>query len=177
MHPWHDISAFDSEKPEYAQAFIEIPRGSRAKYELDKDSGFMRLDRVLSSAVFYPANYGFFPQTYCDDKDPLDVLLISQVDIMPSCLVPCRIIGVMHMVDGGEMDDKILAVTPGDPAFKHVQDLSDIPQTFLDEIRNFFETYKLLEKKSVEVSGFSNKAKAEEIFEQSLEDYKKLRAL
>jgi inorganic pyrophosphatase len=107
---WHSVE--NHFKGDIVEGIIEIPKGSRAKYELDKDSGLLRLDRVLYSSVYYPANYGFIPKTYCDDKDPLDILVISQIDIVPMCLVSAKIIGVMRMLDQGEADDKIIAVAP-----------------------------------------------------------------
>src|SRR5689334_13245376 len=113
FNPWHSVSV-GKKAPETVNGIIEIPKGSRAKYELDKESGLLKLDRVLYSSVFYPANYGFIPQTYCDDNDPLDILILSQVEIVPLCIVPARVVGVMRMIDGGEADDKIIAVAAGD---------------------------------------------------------------
>ena len=108
-NPWHDVSIGES-APDFVTGIIEIPKNCRAKYELDKESGMLSLDRVLHSSINYPANYGFIPQTYCDDDDPLDILVISQIEIVPMCLVKSKVIGVMRMMDGGEMDDKIIAV-------------------------------------------------------------------
>ena len=113
QNPWHAVS-IGKKIPQFVQAIIEIPKGSKAKYELDKESGLLKLDRVLFSAVHYPANYGFIPQTYCDDKDPLDILVICSVDVEPLCLIEAKVIGVMHMIDGGEIDDKIIAVAAHD---------------------------------------------------------------
>ena len=113
QNPWHAV-AIGKKIPQFVQAIIEIPKGSKAKYELDKESGLLKLDRVLFSAVHYPANYGFIPQTYCDDKDPLDILVICSVDVEPLCLIEAKVIGVMHMIDGGEIDDKIIAVAAHD---------------------------------------------------------------
>ena len=117
---------------------IEIPKNVRAKYELDKESGMLILDRVLFSSINYPANYGFIPRTYCDDDDPLDILVISQIDIVPMCLVDATVIGVMRMKDGDEMDDKIIAVATNDMSFNHVKDISDLPPHWLIELRSFF---------------------------------------
>ncbi len=112
FNPWHHVSPGD-DLPGIVNGIIEIPKGTRAKYELDKESGLLRLDRVLYSSVYYPANYGFIPQSYCDDKDPLDILILSQIDVVPMCIVPAKIIGVMRMLDNGEADDKIIAVAAG----------------------------------------------------------------
>ncbi|MDX9812466.1 MAG: inorganic diphosphatase, partial [Bacteroidales bacterium] len=114
FNPWHCVSPGDK-LPNIVNGVIEIPKGSRAKYELDKESGLLRLDRVLYTSVYYPANYGFIPQTYCGDKDPLDILILSQIEVVPLTIVPAKVIGVMRMLDGGEADDKIIAVAAGDP--------------------------------------------------------------
>ena len=129
MHnPWHEVS-YGAEAPEVVTAIIEISKGSKAKYELDKETGMLRLDRVLFSAVHYPANYGFIPQTYCDNKDPLDILVISQIDVQPLCLVEAKVIGVMRMIDGGEADDKIIAVANNDVSVNYMSDISQLPPT------------------------------------------------
>jgi inorganic pyrophosphatase len=166
---WHSVE--NHFKGDIVEGIIEIPKGSRAKYELDKDSGLLRLDRVLYSSVYYPANYGFIPKTYCDDKDPLDILVISQIDIVPMCLVSAKIIGVMRMLDQGEADDKIIAVANGDPSVNHINDISELPQHFVFELRNFFEDYKKLENKSVVVEDFLDKSLAIEILQSSIELY------
>jgi len=170
-NPWHDV-AFGDNAPGIVNGIIEIPKGSRAKYELDKDSGMLMLDRVLFSSVYYPANYGFIPKTYCDDKDPLDILIISQIDIVPLCIVSAKVIGVMRMIDGGEADDKIIAVAEGDPSVNHINDITELPQHFISELRNFFEDYKKLENKTVVVEEFQSKELAEEIVRKAIEDYK-----
>ncbi len=108
---------------------IEIPKGSRAKYELDKESGLLKLDRVLYSSVYYPANYGFIPKTYCDDNDPLDILILSQIEVVPMCIMDAKVIGVMQMIDGGEADDKIIAVAAHDMSVAHINDISELPRT------------------------------------------------
>ncbi|TBX68695.1 inorganic diphosphatase [Flavobacterium silvisoli] len=169
-NPWHEVE-FGENAPSIVNGIIEIPKGSRAKYELDKESGMLKLDRVLFSSVYYPANYGFIPKTYCDDKDPLDILIISQIDIVPLCLVSAKVIGVMRMIDGGEADDKIIAVAEGDPSVNHINDISELPQHFISEMRNFFEDYKKLEKKTVIVEEFQNKEVAEEIVNKAIADY------
>ena len=124
---------------EYRNGIIEIPKNSRAKYELDKESGMLMLDRVLYSSINYPANYGFIPKTYCDDGDPLDILVLSQIDIVPMCMVEAKVIGVMRMLDGGEMDDKIIAVAANDMSVNHLNDISELPPHSLLELRSFFD--------------------------------------
>lgn len=172
FNPWHNVSPGD-ELPAIVNGIIEIPKGTRAKYELDKESGLLKLDRVLFSSMYYPANYGFIPQTYCDDQDPLDILIISQIDVVPMCIVPAKVIGVMRMLDNGEADDKIIAVSAGDPSVNHINDISELPQHFILELRNFFEDYKKLENKTVKVEDFLGKETAIEILNESFELYKK----
>lgn len=170
FNPWHDVEPQTSVVGE-VHAIIEIPRGSRAKYELDKTSGLIKLDRVLYSAMYYPANYGFIPRSYCDDKDPLDILVLSQVDMVPLCLVTAKVIGVMRMLDGGEADDKLIAVASGDPAVSHLNDISELPSHALSELRAFFEDYKKLENKSVEIEDFLGAKEAQQILLESFELY------
>jgi len=170
-NPWHKISP-GRNVPETVNAIIEIPKNTRAKYELDKETGLLKLDRVIYSSMYYPANYGFIPQTYCDDKDPLDILVLSQIEVVPMCLVEAKVIGVMRMLDGGEMDDKLIAVAIGDMSVGHVGDIDELPVHFLKEMKNFFEDYKKLENKTVEVEDFQDAARAKEILLQSIEDYK-----
>lgn len=170
MNPWHDIS-YGEKAPEIVKGIIEIPKGSRAKYELDKDSGMLMLDRVLFSAVYYPANYGFIPQTYCDDGDPLDILVLCQIDLVPMCMVNAKVIGVMRMLDGGEADDKIIAVAENDRSVSHINDISELPEHFIREMRAFFEDYKKLEHKEVVVEDFQNREVAFEIVEKAIKDY------
>jgi inorganic pyrophosphatase len=173
FNPWHHVSPGD-QIPEFVHAIIEIPKGTRAKYELDKDSGLLKLDRVLYSSVYYPANYGFIPQSYCEDKDPLDILVISQIDVVPLCIVPAKVIGVMRMLDNGEADDKIIAVAAGDPSVSHIKDIGELPQHFISELRHFFEEYKTLEHKAVVVEEFLDKTLAQNILKESLVMYKNL---
>lgn len=170
FNPWHNVSP-GSKLPETVNGIIEIPKGTRAKYELDKESGLLRLDRVLYSSVYYPANYGFIPQSYCDDNDPLDILILSQIDIVPMCIVPAKVIGVMRMLDNGEADDKIIAVAVGDPSVSHINDISELPQHFISELRNFFEDYKKLENKTVVVEEFFDRKTAIEIIQESFKMY------
>lgn len=171
MNPWHDVD-INVEDENIVQAIIEIPKESRSKYELDKDTGLLRLDRVLYSSVYYPTNYGFIPKTYCDDEDPLDILVLSQIKVMPLCIMRAKIIGVMRMVDEGEVDDKIIAVSPDDKSVSHYEDLEELPEHHLKELRAFFEDYKKLEHKNVEVDEFMGREKAIEILNQSIIDYK-----
>jgi len=173
MNPWHDVTVGD-DVPDIVNAIIEIPKNTRAKYELDKESGLLKLDRVLYASMYYPANYGFIPQTYCDDKDPLDILVLSQIAIQPLCLVEAKVIGVMRMVDGDEMDDKIIAVAKNDMSVNHINDVSELPRHFFRELRNFFEDYKKLENKEVVVEEFQKKDVAIEVVNQSIIDYNEL---
>ncbi|WP_420386680.1 inorganic diphosphatase [Roseivirga sp.] len=169
-NPWHKVSVGEN-APEVVNGIIEIPQNTRAKYELDKETGLLKMDRVIYSSMYYPHNYGFIPQTYCDDHDPLDILVLSQISIVPMCLVEAKVIGVMRMLDGGEMDDKIIAVANNDMSVKHFDDISELPAHFIKELRNFFEDYKKLENKTVEVEDFQNAATAKAIIRKSIEDY------
>ena len=171
MNAWHDVEIGD-ESPDIVRSIIEIPKGSRAKYELDKKTGLLRLDRVLYSSFYYPVNYGFIPRTLGDDHDPLDILVISQIDVQPLCIVRAKVIGVMQMVDSGEGDDKILAVAADDKSVNHISEVSQVPEHFYSELRHFFEEYKRLEKKTVLVEDFQGKSKAIEIINQAIENYK-----
>lgn len=172
FHPWHNVNIGEN-APEKVVGIIEIPKNSRAKYELDKESGMLILDRVLYSSINYPANYGFIPKTYCDDDDPLDILVLSQIDIVPMCLVEAKVIGVMRMLDGGEMDDKIIAVAANDMSVNHINEISELPPHLTKELRSFFEDYKKLENKSVVVEEFQGKEVAIEVIKQSIIDYDK----
>lgn len=151
MHLWHDIP-MGAGAPRVVDSIIEIPRGGRVKYELDKASGLLRASRVLYGAVHYPANYGFIPQTWADDGDALDILVLGQEAIHPGALVSCRVIGVMPMLDQGEADEKIIAVQLGDPGFEGVKSLGDLPPFRMNEIMRFFGDYKALEGKEVKVA-------------------------
>ncbi len=145
--------------------------GSNVKYELDKETGMLRVDRVLYSAVFYPANYGFIPQTLAEDDDPLDVLVLCQEAVAPLTLVPARAIGVMTMIDTGKRDHKIVAFATGDPEYQPLQHLSDLPPHRLATLQRFFQDYKLLEQKSVEVDAFLDAAAAVSIIDNALARY------
>ena len=170
FNPWHDVARGD-DAPKVVNGIIEIPKGSKAKYELDKASGLLKLDRVLFSAVHYPAAYGFIPQTYCDDKDPLDILVLCSVDIVPMCLVEAKVIGVMQMIDGDEEDDKIIAVAAHDISVNHFNDIADLPPHTLNEMQRFFEDYKALEHKHVTVERFMGREEAYRIIEDSITLY------
>lgn len=170
-HPWHGVH-YGENAPRVVNAIIEIPQGSRCKYEIDKDSGMLKLDRVIFSSFHYPINYGLIPQTYGGDKDPLDILVITSLPVEPLTLMEAKVIGVMQMIDGGDPDDKIIAVAATDPGVNHYNNIEELPKHFFDELRNFFEEYKKLEKKTVIVEDFGDKAKALAIIEESIEFYK-----
>ena len=170
MNPWHDVSPGD-QVPEIVTAVIEIPRGCIVKYELDKVTGMIRVDRVLFSAVHYPANYGFIPQTYCEDNDPLDILVLGQATVVPLSLMRARPIGLMRMTDHGQPDDKIIAVHVDDPEVSDIYSLEQLQQHKLRELRRFFEDYKQLEGKEVHVHDFLDPAEARAVVRKDLELY------
>ncbi|RZA03184.1 MAG: inorganic diphosphatase [Sphingobacteriaceae bacterium] len=171
QHPWHQVSPGDN-TPEIVNAIIEIPKGSKAKYEIDKESGLLKLDRVLFSSVMYPANYGFIPQTYCDDKDPLDILVLCSTDVYPMSMIEAKVIGVMHMVDNGEQDDKIIAVAKNDMSVNYINDLNELPPHAMTEIVRFFKDYKKLEDKNVTIEHLLGKRYAYKVINEALELYK-----
>ena len=175
MHPWHDCYIDSTLVKKSFPAIIEIPKGSTNKYELDKETGLLRLDRVLYSAVYYPADYGFIPRTFCDDGDPLDVLILSQEPVLPLTIVEGRAIGVMRMRDEKGIDDKIVAVSVHDPAFADYTDQGQLPGHVLREVRRFFEDYKTLENKQVVVEDMQGPAEAVRIIRDALELYRRLR--
>jgi inorganic pyrophosphatase len=175
MHPWHDSYVDDSLVESAFPVVIEVPKGSKNKYELDKETGLLRLDRVLYSAVHYPADYGFIPRTYCDDGDPLDALVLGQEPVQPLTLVEARAIGVVRMRDEKGLDDKIVAVSVRDPAFAEYTDKSQIPAHQLREIRRFFEDYKVLEHKQVVVEEMLGPSDAFKIIREALDMYRQLR--
>lgn len=172
MNPWHDVK-IGEDSPNSVNAIIEIPRGSRNKYELDKDTGLLRLDRVLYSSMYYPHNYGFIPQTLGDDNDPLDIIVLSSLDVVPMCLVEAKVIGVMLMQDHGDNDEKIIAVSQNDMSLNHLEDISQLPAHFNKELKSFFEDYKKLEKKTVVVEDFLGKEEAFRIIGESIDNYNK----
>lgn len=174
MHPWHKVDLGEN-APEVVNAIIEIPKGSKAKYELDKKSGLIKMDRILFSSVQYPANYGFIPQTYCDDNDPLDILVLGQETAVPLCIMRAKPIGVMKMLDQGEADDKVISVHADDPEYGHINSLEELPPHRIKEIRRFFEDYKTLENKIVKVEEFFDRAEALRIIVAACELYAKNR--
>src|SRR5262245_14713115 len=175
MHPWHDCYVDDALIATAFPVVIEIPKGSKNKYELDKETGLLRLDRVLYSAVYYPADYGFIPRTYCDDGDPLDVLVLSQDPVYPLTIVQARAIGVMRMRDEKGIDDKIVAVSVYDPAVADYTEKDQLPAHLLRQVRRFFEDYKVLEQKKVVVEDLLGPSDAISIIRDALELYRKLR--
>jgi len=170
MNPWHDVDP-GADPAALFQAVIEIPRGSKNKYELDKQTGLLKLDRVLYSAVFYPANYGFIPQTYCDDHDPLDVLVLCQEPLVPLCLVLARPLGVIRMSDEKGVDDKIIAVPAKDPEYNHYHDVSELPPHRMRELKQFLLDYKTLEDKQVNVDELRGPEEAGRVIEESIALY------
>jgi inorganic pyrophosphatase len=172
QHPWHEVSVGNN-PPEFVNAIIEIPRGSKAKYEVDKESGLIKLDRVIYASMYYPLNYGFIPQTMGDDHDPLDIVVLTQVSVVPLCLIPSKVIGVMQMIDRGEADDKIIAVAEQDPSVSHLNDVTDLPEYLRAELTHFFENYKTLENKKVVIDQFLSKEKAHNIIEASIDLYRR----
>jgi inorganic pyrophosphatase len=175
MHPWHDSYVDDTLIADAFPVVIEIPKGSKNKYELDKETGLLRLDRVLYSSVHYPADYGFIPRTFCDDGDPLDALVLGQEPVYPLTIVEARAIGVMRMRDEKGIDDKIVAVSVHDPAFADYTDKDQLPAHVLRQVRRFFEDYKALEHKQVIVEDLLGPAEALRIIREALELYRKLR--
>lgn len=174
IHPWHDVTPGESIPQEFL-AIIEIPFGSSVKYELDKNSGLIRLDRVLYSAAYYPANYGFIPQTLAEDDDPLDVLVFCQQTVVPLTLINARTIGLMTMIDGGKKDHKIIAVASEDPEFNSYREASEMPSHRLRMLQRFFQDYKTLEGKTVEVDQIQPSKMAYPIIEDALARYSKQR--
>ena len=170
MNIWHHI-AKERVNPEDYVACIEIPKGSPNKYELDKQTGLLKLDRVLHTSMHYPANYGFIPLTYADDDDPLDVLVLCQESLHPMTLVQCYPIGVVMMTDGDKADEKIISVPYGDPAYNMYQDIGELPRHTFDKINHFFEFYKTLEGKSIKVAEAQGRDKAIEVIKHCIERY------
>ena len=169
-HPWHDLSPGDQVPREF-DVVIEIPLGSNIKYELDKGSGLIRMDRVLYSAVFYPANYGFIPRTLAEDHDPLDVLVLCQHPVVPLTVMHARAIGLMTMIDSGEQDHKIIAVATADPEYNSYHEADELPQHRLIMVRRFFQDYKQLEHKVVEVDEILSASSSYPIIDDALAQY------
>jgi inorganic pyrophosphatase len=174
VHPWHDLPVDPHRLAESFPVVIEVPMGSKNKYELEKTSGLLKLDRVLYSAVHYPANYGFIPRTYCDDGDPLDVLVLCQEPVNPLTIVDVRAIGVMRMRDDKGIDDKILGVSIGDPAFADYREFTELPKHIVREMRRFFQDYKVLEGKEVIVEEPLGPDEALRTIREAIEQYRKL---
>jgi inorganic pyrophosphatase len=169
-HPWHDVPLSD-DPADWFPAYIEIPRGSNIKYELDKPTGLLKVDRILHSAVFYPANYGFIPQTYCPDGDPLDVLVLSQEPVVPQVLMRARAVGVMSMIDDKGQDDKIIAVHVDDPDYVSYRNIKELPPHRMRELQRFFLDYKVLEEKKVEVDTPLGPERALEVIHEAIALY------
>ena len=170
MNIWHDISSERITDQKF-EALIEIPKGSKAKYELDKETGLLRLDRVLYTSTVYPANYGFIPRTLAEDGDPLDVLVLCNENILPMTLITCVPIGVIKMIDDGSLDEKIIAVPIDDPNYKGYYDINELPKHVFDEMMHFFEVYKVLEHKTTAVKEIAHKHEAIEIIKKCIDAY------
>lgn len=171
MNIWHDIEE-DRVKKDDFMGVVEIPKGCNNKYELDKKTGLLKLDRILYTATHYPANYGFIPRTYAGDNDPLDVLILCQEAIYPLTLVECYPIGALRMIDNNEEDEKIIAIAKHDPFLNTYKDISEIPAQVSAEIKHFFEVYKQLEGKQTTVDKIMGREEAEQIIEKCMENYK-----
>ncbi|MDD3487219.1 MAG: inorganic diphosphatase [Candidatus Moranbacteria bacterium] len=171
MNLWHDLSLGDK-APEEFNIIIEIPKGSKNKYEIDKETGLIKLDRAMKSSQDYPFDYGFAPQTLWEDNDPLDVVVLSTYPLSPGILVKVRPVAVMHMDDSGESDDKVIAVPVKDPRWENVADLSDVNPHTVKEFKHFFETYKSIEEKIVTIDGVEGKEAAIEAVEKAVRLYK-----
>lgn len=171
LHPWHGAT-YGDKAPEIVNALMEIPQGSRTKYEIDKETGLLKLDRVIYSSFHYPVNYGFIPQTLGHDGDPLDILVLCSQPIQALCLVQATVIGNMQMIDSGEKDDKIIAVASKDPSVNHITSIEEMPPHFISQLRNYFEQYKVLENKQVQIEEFQDKETAFEIINEAILFYK-----
>jgi len=172
MNIWHDISK-KRINPDKFTACIEISKGSKKKYELDKETGMIILDRILFTSTHYPANYGFIPRTYAGDNDPLDVLVLCQEDIEPLSLVECYPIGVMKMIDSDEIDEKIIAIPLGDPSLTQYKDIKELPAHLVTEMAHFFEVYKSLEGKKTYILDIDGADAAKKIIAQCIKEYEK----
>lgn len=170
MNIWHDIDS-SRIKPEDFMVVIEIPKGSKSKYELDKQTGALKLDRILHTSTHYPANYGFIPKTYADDLDPLDVLVLCSETIYPMTLVRCYPIGVITMIDNGKNDEKIIAIPYNDPTYNEYKNIDQLPKHIFDEMTHFFTVYKALENKDTAVDEVKDSSSAIEIIRSAIENY------
>ena len=175
MHPWHDVG-LGQRSPEVVPVVVEVPKGSKTKYELDKKSGLIRVDRILFSSVHYPANYGFIPQTYCDDHDPLDVLVLGQEVIVPLAIMMAQPIGVMKMTDQGEEDDKIIAVHADDPEYADYKSIRDLPAHRMEEVRRFFLADNVLDRKTVTIEDFLDRDEALDVIRRAIDLYSRERS-
>jgi len=171
LHPWHGAH-YGDKAPQIVNGLIEIPQGSRSKYEIDKKTGLLKLDRIIYSSFHYPINYGFIPQTLGLDGDPLDILVMCSEAIQPLCLVEARVIGNMQMIDTGVADDKIIAVATKDPGVNYINSVDELPKHFIAVLRNYFEQYKVLENKKVEIDEFQDAAAAYRIIDEAIALYK-----
>ncbi len=172
MNVWHRVSK-ERIKPDSFLACVEIPKGSKNKYEFDKETGALRLDRILYTSTHYPHNYGFIPRTYADDDDPLDVLVLCSESIVPLALVECYPIGVLEMQDGGQRDEKIIAICSHDPLFNCFKELEDLPPHIMEEIKHFFTVYKQLEGKQTVVNEMHGSDYAKKVIQEGIDSYQK----
>ena len=170
MNIWHDMDPKQITPTDFS-ALIEIPKGSSCKYELDKYTGLLRLDRVLYTSTHYPANYGFIPRTYADDGDPLDVLVLCNEPILPMTLIRVYPIGVMRMLDDGHIDDKIIAIPFSDPSYNNIRSIDELPSHIFDEIMHFFKVYKQLENKQTDIKELYDRETAEKIVKEAIDGY------
>lgn len=171
LHPWHG-AYFGNKAPQVVNGLIEIPQGSRTKYEIDKETGLLKLDRIIYSSFHYPINYGFIPQTLGLDGDPLDILVMCSESIQPLCLVEATVIGNMQMIDTGVADDKIIAVATKDPSVNYITSVDELPKHFIAVLRNYFEQYKVLENKEVKIDQFQNAESAYKVIDDAIALYK-----
>lgn len=171
MNIWHDIDSKRITKDKFT-AVIEIPKGNKNKYELDKETGLLKLDRVLYTATHYPTNYGFIPKTYADDNDPLDVLVLCEESILPLTLVDCYPIGILNMIDGEENDEKIIAIPVNEPTLSIYKDISELPVHIFEQMKHFFEVYKVLENKKTAIHKIAGVEEAKKCIEKCQASYK-----
>lgn len=171
VHPWHDVP-YGEKAPDEVNVIIEVPRDGVLKYELDKETGLIKLDRVLYSAVHYPGDYGFIPRTCAPDKDPVDVLIISNYPIFPGVIVKVRPIGVLELYDGKDRDDKIIAMHAGDPRVNHIKSIKDLSINRINEVKHFFEVYKQLQGKKVKILSLKGPQEAKKVIRKGIEQYK-----